>query len=220
MITTLNDVYERLLTKFGPQHWWPAKSRLEVIVGAVLTQNTAWSNVERAIENLRAADLLALERLARASQEELEERIRPAGYFRLKARRLRNVIEFIREHHGSLDAMFATPLEVLRVELLGVNGIGPETADSILLYAGDMPSFVIDTYAARIWKRHGWIEAEADYYALQDLFESQLPTDVDLFNEYHALIVSVGKNYCRAKPKCDGCPLQELLPEHGPLDLP
>jgi len=216
----LSDVYQRLLQRLGPQYWWPAKSRLEVIVGAVLTQNTAWTNVERAIANLHDAGLLSLEGLAHTCQDELEELVRPAGYFRVKARRLRNVIEFIRDHYdGSLDAMFATGLETLRTELLGVNGIGPETADSILLYAGDMPSFVIDTYTARILKRHGWIEPDADYHRLKGFFESQLPTDVQLFNEYHALIVSVGKDYCRAKPKCEGCPLQELLPEHGPVEF-
>lgn len=216
----LHDVFERLLASFGPQKWWPAKSPWEVIVGAVLTQNTAWSNVERAIENLREADLLSLERLARVRQEELEELIRPAGYFRIKARRLRNVIEFIQEHYGSLDAMFATDQETLRIQLLTVSGIGPETADSILLYAGSMPSFVVDAYTARIWKRHGWIEPEADYHALKDFFESRLPSDATLFNEYHALIVSVGKHYCRTRPKCDGCPLQDLLPPQGPVDLP
>ncbi len=218
--TMLNEVYERLMQSFGPQHWWPAESRLEVIVGAVLTQNTAWTNVEQAIENLRAADLISVHNLAKVEQGELEELIRPAGYFRLKAKRLRNVVEFIlRRYDGSLDRMFATGLSPLRNELLQVNGIGPETADSILLYAGGLPTFVVDTYAARMVKRHGWIELEADYYALQDYFQSHLTADAALYNEFHALIVRLGKDYCRNKPKCEGCPLETMLPRTGPIDL-
>ena len=214
------EVYRRLFDAFGPQHWWPGESPFEVMIGAVLTQNTNWQNVERAIGNLREADLLNPHALYALPQEELEELIRPAGYFRIKARRLRNLLKFLVERYdGSLDAMFATGLSTLREELLGINGIGPETADSILLYAGRLPSFVVDTYTHRIFARHGWIDFDTDYHAIQDHFHSNLPDDVALYNEYHALIVHLGKHYCRkTNPKCDECPLNEFLPDGGPLE--
>jgi endonuclease-3 related protein len=186
-------------------------------VGAVLTQNTAWKNVELAIENLREAGLLEPRKLLDAGAEELAELIRPSGYYRLKAQRLRNLVRLIVERYdGSLEAMFARPLDELREELLGVNGIGPETADSILLYAGNRPTFVVDAYTARVLKRHGWIEAEADYYAIKEHFEQNLEADAALFNEYHALIVRLGKDYCRKQPRCEGCPLEPMLPAGGP----
>ena len=216
----LNSVYQRLLDTLGPQHWWPAESRLEIIVGAVLTQNTAWTNVERALQNLRDAERLSLAGLDQTSQAELEALVRPSGCYRVKARRLRNLVRFvITQYDGSLERMFAARLATLRQELLRVNGIGPETADAILLYAGDLPTFVIDTYTARVLKRHGWIEPEADYDAMKHLFESQLPHEAQLFNEYHALLVLIGKDYCRPEPRCEGCPLQELLPSHGPIEF-
>jgi endonuclease-3 related protein len=210
------EIYEHLFAAYGPQHWWPGETPLEVLVGAVLTQNTAWKNVELAIANLREVGVLSPSALYALSPEELAELIRPAGYYRVKAARLRNLLRLVVEKYdGSLDAMFATGLEALREELLGVNGIGPETADAILLYAGNLPTFVIDAYTARVLKRHGWIEPEADYYAMKEHFESSLPRDVQLFNEYHALIVQVGKNHCGRTPKCAGCPLESLLPESG-----
>ncbi len=213
----LQDAFDRLFRAFGPQHWWPGESALEVTIGAVLTQNTSWKNVEAALDNLRAAGLLSFEELHGLASEELESLIRPAGYYRVKARRLRNLLDFIaQEYGGSLDAMFATELHALREQLLGINGIGPETADSILLYAGQLPIFVVDAYTARVLKRHGWIEPEADYHAMQELFHDQLEADVNLFNEYHALIVRVGKEFCRKQPCCQECPLAELLPEGGP----
>ena len=151
--------------------------------------------------------------------EELEEKIRPAGYFRIKARRLRNLLAFLVERYGgSLDAMFQTGLAELREQLLGIHGIGPETADSILLYAGGLPSFVVDAYTHRVIARHGWIGFDADYYQIKDHFESGLPQDARLFNEYHALLVHVGKEHCRKTPRCEGCPLAELLPPGGPLE--
>ena len=156
MSASLHEVYERLYAAYGPQHWWPGESPFEIVVGAVLTQNTSWKNVERAIDNLRQADLLSPEELFAVPQEELAELIRPAGYYRLKAKRLRNLLQLIvEEFDGSLPAMFSMELSELRERLLAVNGIGPETADSILLYAGEFPTFVIDTYTARIVKRHG-----------------------------------------------------------------
>ena len=219
MTATLNDVYQRLLDAFGPQHWWPGDSPFEVMVGAILTQNTAWKNVERAIDNLREAGVLSPQRIHSLHQEELAELIQPAGYFRVKARRLKNLVDFLFDRYdGSLEALFATRLPALREQLLAVSGIGPETADSILLYAGGLPTFVVDTYTARVLKRHGWIEPEADYHSIKDHFESGLEDDVQLYNEYHALLVCVGKDYCRKAPKCDACPLHDLLPDGGPLD--
>ena len=221
MSGSLYDVYERLVQSFGPQHWWPGESRLEIMIGAILTQNTSWKNVEKAIQNLRDADALTMATLSALSQEELAELIRPAGYYRLKTKRLTNLLRFIHEQHaGSIEDMFAVGLAPLREQLLGVNGIGPETADSILLYAGELPTFVVDTYTARIVKRHEWIDEDADYYSIKDLFESQLDTNVDLFNEFHALIVQVGKRFCKPKPVCNDCPLCDLLPEGSELLRP
>lgn len=160
----LTEVYRRLFDAFGPQKWWPATSPFEMIVGAVLTQNTSWRNVERALDNLRQSDLLEPHALYGVPVEELEELIRPAGYFRVKARRLRSLVAFLVDRYdGSLEAMFAVVLPDLRQQLLEVHGVGPETADSILLYAGGLPSFVVDTYTHRIFARHGWIGFDADY---------------------------------------------------------
>jgi endonuclease-3 related protein len=194
MTATLKEVYQRLFEALGPQHWWPGQSPFEVIVGAVLVQNTNWQNVEKAIRNLRQADLLEPHSLHEVPPEELEELIRPAGYFRIKARRLRNLLQFlVGRYDGSLEAMFSTGLSSLRKELLGVDGIGRETADSILLYAGGLPVFVVDTYTHRVLARHGWIGFDADYQMIQDY-------------------------YCRkSDPKCDQCPLKDLLPDGGPL---
>ena len=219
MATILDEAYRRLLEAFGPQQWWPGDSPFEVMVGAVLTQNTNWKNVERAINNLREADLLDPRALYDVPPEELEELIRPAGYFRLKTRRLRSLLQLLVERYdGSLEKMFAVDLTTLRHELLEVHGIGPETADSILLYAAEMPSFVVDTYTHRILSRHGWIGFDADYHAIRDYMQSSLPEDVALYNEYHALLVRLGKDYCRkSNPKCDQCPLAGMLPAGGPL---
>lgn len=219
MTAILQEAYARLLHAFGPQHWWPGDSPLEIMIGAVLVQNTSWKNVERAIGNLKERDLLDPQALHRVPLGELEELIRPAGYFRVKARRLRGLIEFlVRRYGGSVESMFAGGLCSLREELLAVHGVGPETADSILLYAGGLPVFVVDTYTHRVFARHGWIGFDADYSQLQDHFQSGLPEDVALFNEYHALLVRLGHLYCRKTPKCDGCPLAELLPDGGPLE--
>ena len=214
------QVYDRLLKTFGPQHWWPGDSGFEMIVGAMLTQNTNWKNVEKAIRNLRQADLMEPHALYNAPVEELEELLRPAGYFRVKARRLRSLLEFIiNRYDGSIEAMFQTDLHTLREELLAVNGIGPETADSILLYAGGLPSFVVDAYTHRIFARHGWIGFDADYDQIQEYFESGLPADAAMYNEYHALLVYAGKHFCnKSKPKCNECPLREMLPEGGPFE--
>ena len=217
MFTKLSDAYERLLAAFGRQHWWPGDSCFEIMIGAVLVQNTAWRNVERAIANLREADAMEPLALYKLPAAELAELIRPAGYYQVKTRRLRNLLQYVVErHNGSLDAMFSCRLATLREELLAINGIGPETADAILLYAGGLPTFVVDTYTHRVLARHGWIGYEATYDEIKDYFESALPADAALYNEYHALLVRVGKDFCkRAAPNCESCPLAPLLPESG-----
>ena len=216
MTYRLQEVYERLYAALGPQHWWPGDSPFEVMVGAVLVQNTAWKNVERAIANLREEGLMEPVALYQLPVDELQELIRPAGYFRLKADRLRNLLRLVVEqYNGSIDAMLATDLETLRADLLTVKGIGPETADSILLYAAEMPTFVVDTYTHRVLARHGWIGYDADYYQIKEYFESSLPSDVDQYNEFHALLVRIGNQFCRKRPKCEDCPLADMLPEGG-----
>ncbi len=207
----LLTIYRRLLEAFGPQHWWPGQTVFEIILGAILTQNTSWANVEKAIANVRAAGRLEPNALHELDAETLETLIRPAGYFRVKAKRLRNFLQWLfDEYGGDVAALENVETSRLREELLGVSGIGPETADSILLYALDRPVFVVDTYTARVMVRHGLVEPEIDYQQLQDLFESHLEPDVPLFNEYHALLVRVGKEFCKPKPKCPACPLEPL----------
>jgi endonuclease-3 related protein len=217
---TLRSFYDAMYAACGPQHWWPADSPTEVIIGAILTQNTAWRNVERAIANLKHADALDWHRLEQMPIERLAELIRPAGTFNVKARRLKAFVEWFHAgYEADLERMFATPPDVLRAELLSVPGIGRETADAILLYAGNLPSFVVDAYTARILCRHGLIDDSADYDEIKELFESALPADAPLFNEYHALLVQVGKQYCRPRARCTGCPLEPF--EHtieGPED--
>jgi endonuclease-3 related protein len=217
---TLTEIYDRLFEAFGPQHWWPGQSPFEVLVGAVLVQNTSWENVERAIDNLRQADVLSPHTLYHVPPDELETLIRPAGYFRFKARRLHSLLEFlVGRYDGSLESMFGTHPSTLREGLLAVHGVGPETADSILLYAGELPVFVVDAYTHRVFARHGWIGFDADYHETQDHFQGGLPDDAALYNEYHALLVRLGKDYCRRRsPRCNGCPLAELLPDEGPLE--
>lgn len=203
------EMFDLLLAHFGPQSWWPAKSELEVIIGAILTQNTNWTNVEKAIFNLKNKDLVSLDRLVSLSVEDLAEVIRPAGYYNIKAKRLKNLINFIFDQYdGDLAGLLQEETDRLREGLLSVNGVGPETADSIILYAANRPLFVIDTYTHRILSRHAMAGEEATYYELQGLFMDHLPEDALLFNEFHALIVLTGKNYCRKNPLCDDCPLK------------
>ena len=211
----LDEYYNSLFTAFGPQHWWPGKTPFEVIVGAVLTQNTSWTNVERAISNLRDTSLLSPAAIEKVPLRRLERLIRSSGYFRQKARKLKAFCEFLRrEYGGSLKRMFETPTIVLREKLLGVFGIGPETADSILLYAGDHPVFVVDAYTKRMLSRHGWTRENAKYDDVRWMFEREFPGDVKRFNEFHALIVHTGKNFCRTHdPLCGECPLGRYLEE-------
>jgi endonuclease-3 related protein len=211
------EAYRTLFDALGPQHWWPADSPFEVMVGAMLVQNTAWKNVERAIQNLRDADALDSHRLAAVNERELAELIRPAGYYRIKAKRLRHLVEyFVNRFDGSIEAMRSVPTDVLREELLAVHGVGPETADSILNYALDKPALVVDAYTHRIWTRHGWIDSDVDYHALQEEVARGVPNEPQVYNEFHALLVNVGHHWCKRTPKCDACPLRELLPPGGP----
>lgn len=208
----IQQSHETLLKRWGEQHWWPANTRLEMMLGAILTQNTAWINVEKAIANLRENGALDFEMLEKASQEQIAEWIRPAGYFNQKAGYIKAMVTTIRERFGgSLNKLFALDTPALRKELLAWKGVGPETADSILLYAGKRPVFVVDAYTKRFLSRHGWCDEKASYDSIAKLFTDNLPEDVQLYNEYHALIVKLGKEYCNAKPKCKGCPLEKFL---------
>jgi endonuclease-3 related protein len=209
----LNEIYDLLLEAYGPQNWWPAESPLEVMVGAVLTQNTNWQGVEKAMASLKRHNLLNPHKLKAIPPEDLAGLIKPAGYYNLKARRLKNLIDFVAEaYSGDLETMGQIETGRLRKELLAVNGVGPETADSILLYALQKPVFVVDTYTYRVMSRHGLVGEEVSYDELQELFIQHLPLDMALFNEYHALLVRVGKLHCQPKPRCQGCPLEILLP--------
>jgi endonuclease-3 related protein len=233
--------YTALLARYGPQNWWPAQSRFEVIVGAYLTQNTNWSNVEKALFNLRRARKLTISAMREAPIDELEALVRPSGYFRQKARNLKTFVAFLdRQYSGSLTRMFAQPTEKLRAELLELNGVGLETADSILLYAGNHPVFVVDAYTRRVLLRHGIINEKTGYEEIRAMIEHAISSSeaeclvaqnavfdprhpvsrmsssarsalAQHYNELHALIVRVGNHYCRTKPICEGCPLQSFL---------
>jgi endonuclease III related protein len=227
--TVLPSYFETLSKALGPMHWWPARTPFEVIVGAILTQNTAWQNVERAIANLRRERLLTPRAIECVSPQRLATLIRSSGYFRQKAKKLKAFVRFLRRGYGgSLARMFKTPTVELRERLLDVYGIGRETADSILLYAGGHPIFVVDAYTHRILGRHGLgprnprvravlaarsIDDKPEYEAVRSLFEANLPPDARLYNEFHALLVNVGKNWCRSRePRCSECPLKSYLP--------
>jgi endonuclease III related protein len=205
--------YQTLFDHLGPQNWWPARTSFEVIVGAILTQNTSWSNVERAISNLRRERLLTQRALERIRFARLASLIRSSGYFRQKAKKLKAFVRFLREEYaGSLARMFRTPTLELREKLLAVHGIGPETADSILLYAGKKDVFVVDAYTRRIFSRHGWVSEDVSYEELRAKIEAELPRDVSRYNEFHALLVMAGKNWCRTRePRCSECPLGRYL---------
>ena len=209
----LLEIYDLLDTHFGPLHWWPAESAFEVMIGAVLTQNTNWKNVEKSIESLKQAGLLSFSSLLSLPEQELAGYIRSSGYYNLKAKRLQNLLQMIdREYHGDLEAFFRDETRRARLLLLEVKGIGPETADSILLYGGGHPTFVVDAYTHRILSRHSLIPEECDYHYIHDLFMDNLEHDAPMFNQYHALLVRTAKNYCKkTNPLCDQCPLQKLL---------
>ena len=234
--------YKALLSHFGSQNWWPARSRFEVIVGAYLTQNTNWTNVEKAMTNLRRSRALSLAAVRALPLSKLQTLVRPSGYFRQKAKNLKTFIAFLdARYSGSLDRMFAQPAEKLRAELLELNGVGPETADSILLYAGNHPIFVVDAYTRRIFERHGMISLRSGYEEIRRLVEDAISSAeaaallvpqpgkdprhpvsrmsraprmelAQHYNELHALIVRIGNQFCRATPNCEGCPLKIFLP--------
>lgn len=202
-----------LLKHYGPSGWWPGETPFEVMAGAVLTQNTAWTNVEKAIANLRNASLMSPDAIYRTPHEELASHLRPSGYYNIKARRLKNLVDMVMESfQGSLDILFSLDAKELREVLLQVNGIGKETADSICCYAAGKPVFVVDAYTRRMLSRHGIVDHDAGYDDLQVLFESSLPPDLEVYKDLHAHIVFVGKDYCRARdPRCGECPLKGRL---------
>ncbi|OGW83734.1 MAG: endonuclease [Omnitrophica bacterium RIFCSPLOWO2_01_FULL_45_10] len=205
----LITIYDKLYEFFGPQGWWPGRTRLEIIVGAILTQNTAWSNVEKAIVNLKLERVLSTpSAIKKMSVNRLATLIRPSGYYNVKAKRLRHFTDFLfSKYGGSLNELSMSDTGVLRRELLNVNGIGPETCDSILLYAFKRPIFVVDAYTKRLFSRHKFFDERLNYHDAQKFFMSRLPNDEKLFNEYHALIVRVGKTFCKRRPNCRTCPL-------------
>ncbi len=206
------NIYQVLLIAYGPQRWWPGETPFEVMVGAILTQNTSWANVEKAIANLKERDLLEPEKLYRLRITVLASLIRSSGYYRIKAKRLKAFVQFlVEEYEGNLQNMERGELEELRGKLLRIHGIGPETADSILLYGLRKPIFVVDAYTRRILSRHGIVSEDASYEEIQALFMSHLPHEEKLFNEYHALLVRLGKEVCRNKPVCAPCPLKDQV---------
>ena len=236
--SAVRSYYRVLLRTWGVQDWWPARTRFEVIVGAYLTQNTAWVNVERALANLRRTGVLTLEGIRHVPLRRLQQLVRPSGYFRQKAARLKLFVAHLDMHYGgSLQRMFARPTGELRAELLALHGVGPETADSILLYAGGHPAFVVDAYTQRVLQRHGIVSRRPRYEETRALIEAALreeppphaardrearrhkfvvrgaPAAARVYNEYHALFVQVGKRHClKAEARCSGCPLERFLP--------
>lgn len=210
----LRQYYAKLLRELGPQGWWPARTRLEVILGAILTQNTAWQNAALALRNLRQAGLLRGLKLRKASRVKLESCIRPAGFYRQKAETIQNFLEWLeRAYNGSLAALFARPGAEIRGQLLELRGLGPETVDAILLYAGRQPYFVADAYTRRILARHELVPENAEYGLVQEFLHRHLPADQALFNEFHALLVEVAKQHCKRElPRCEACPLRKFLP--------
>jgi endonuclease-3 related protein len=205
----LETIYAALYDTFGQQHWWPGNSPLEIAAGAILTQNTNWTNVEKAIRILKKERLLSVQALDALAPERLATLIRPAGYYNIKAKRLKNFIRFlIAQYRGNMGLLAREDLPVIRKKLLSVNGIGPETADSIILYALRRPVFVIDAYTKRIFSRHGILGNDLSYEACQQMFHAGLKNNVQLFNEYHALLVRLAKDFCRTTPRCSGCPLE------------
>ncbi len=208
----LERIYQKLYDDYGPQHWWPGNSAFEIIIGAILTQNTAWRNAEKAINNLKQHKALSVAAIKNIPVRELAKLIKPAGYYNQKAKKLKNFIRFLfSNYQGNIRKMQSSDLDLLRMQLLEVNGIGPETADSILLYAAAKPIFVVDAYTRRVLSRHNLISPQASYDEIQNYFMSNMDNDVKMFNEYHALIVRLGKQVCKTKPQCEACPLKEVI---------
>jgi len=207
----LRNIYECLLDRYGPQYWWPAEETFEVMVGAILTQSTSWTNVEKALRRLKSSNVLSPPALRRLSLQELALLIYSCGYYNAKALKLKALVDWLGECYGdNLEELFSRELQELRLELLAIHGIGQETADSILLYAGNKPVFVIDAYTRRIMGRAGIVPADSSYATLQALFMDNLETDVAIYNEYHALLVCLGKNICRKSPLCQQCCISDI----------
>ncbi len=212
----LMDIYQRLYRTYGPMHWWPGETPFEVMVGAILTQNTSWRNVEKAIQKLKARKVLHVRGIHRLKRSQLASLIRSSGYFRIKADRLKSFVNFLLENYGeSFGKMRKERLNILRQGLLGIKGIGPETADSILLYGFSKPIFVVDAYTKRILSRHGILSERSSYEEVQRLFMDHLPKNERLFNEYHALLVHLGKTLCKKTPRCDVCPLKGIAHQNA-----
>ena len=205
----LAELYKKLRENFGYLNWWPGDTKVEIVVGAILTQNTAWKNVEKAIKNLRERKMLSLERLASAKPKELEDAIRPSGFYKQKAKRLSNLFKYIKTNYSTLERFFDKDKNELRNELLDLNGIGNETADSIVLYAAEKPTFVIDAYTRRIMNRVYGIDEGIEYNKLKEYFESRLRPDLELYKDFHAQFVELGKRFCKKKPLCDECPIRD-----------
>ncbi|MBL3581174.1 endonuclease III domain-containing protein [Oleidesulfovibrio alaskensis] len=211
--TLLMQMFGAMLARLGPSGWWPAGSPFEVAAGAVLTQNASWTNAGQALQRMRSADMLSESGVAAAAPDTLEELVRPAGFYRQKAATLRRLVQFLYEEaDGDIRNLAGTSMDSLRARLLDIKGIGPETADSILLYALDMPSFVVDAYTRRICVRHSLLPEDVQYAEMREFFMDVLPADVSVYNEYHALLVRVAKEWCRkTHPRCDSCPLRQFL---------
>ena len=214
MRPSLTEYYETLRTRFGHRGWWPGNSPFEIMVGAILTQNTSWSGAERALHNLRSQGWISPAALDPVPLPLLEQALRPAGTFRIKARRLKIFVRWFQSRYGGdVERMRSIPPSLLREQLLELSGIGPETADVILLYALGHPTFVVDRYTHRVFHRHGLVPGEFSYDELKDWVEGKLPRELDLFQDFHAQIVEVGKRFCRPNPECENCPLRPYLPE-------
>ena len=212
MRKTLANIFDRMHAHFGPTGWWPGDSSFEIAVGAILTQNTAWNNVEKSLELIKGADLLSPNAVLQCSEETLHRLLKPTGFFRIKAKRLRHFCRYLLEQHdGNMDFLAQLPLGELRPALLNIHGIGPETADAIILYACQKRVFVVDAYTRRIFSRHEWVGHDIKYEPLRMFFENNLDDDVGYFQEFHGLIDLTGKEFCRSRPRCDGCPLEPLL---------
>ncbi|WP_045215482.1 endonuclease III domain-containing protein [Desulfonatronovibrio magnus] len=218
----LLEMYQAMYDKLGPSNWWPGETPFEVAVGAILTQNTNWKNVEKAILNLKSRQMLEPDKMFFMTDETMASLIRPAGYFRIKTRRLKNFLLFLHNECGlNISVLEKYNVDAVREKLLLVKGIGPETADSIILYALNKPSFVVDTYTQRLLNRHGIIHEDAGYDEIREMFMSNLPEDTYLYNEYHALLVRVAKKWCRKKqPQCADCPLERFLSDNAALHTP
>lgn len=216
-MSDLRAIFEKLTAAYGPRHWWPAETPFEVAIGAILTQNTNWQNVEMAIVNLRSENRLTPQSLIEIDRDQLEQLIRPSGFFRQKAERLQLFAEHLRIHHDdSLEQLLRQPLDDARQELLRLKGIGPETADSILLYAGDFLSFVVDAYTKRLFERLGHLRGNESYEQIRLQFMTELPADLAMYNEYHALIVEHCKSFCRKRPLCPDCFLNDICYSYSP----